>query len=147
MLISISGKKDFLTRGLLAIAAAQHPAAFMPWLQTHKVDLLKPPEGNRPPDPSKEEVIAFDVCKKQVEFGQQCPAPDTATYMVKRKRLNRVVRTNPIWTMAVPRDIISAHGDVWNPGYLNFQLNMIASHNPDEAGRQSRYVNGRVKMR
>jgi len=48
------------------------------------------------PNPSKEEVIAFDVCKQQAEYGQQCPAAKTETYLVKRKRLNHVVRTNPI---------------------------------------------------
>jgi len=47
--------------------------------------------------------------------------------------------------MAVPGDIIGNHGDVWNPGYLNFQLKMIASHDPDEAGKQSTYQDGRVR--
>jgi hypothetical protein len=116
LFVSVSGKNDVWTRLVLTIAAGQHPAAFLPWLQTHTVQETT---SEARANPANDEQFTFEV----VEDGNQ----KKHTYIVKRKNLDDVYRTNPIWTMAVDKRIINGHGGVWAANYINLLLNMMGA--------------------
>lgn len=113
LLVSVSSQTDFLTRVVLFLASFQHPAAFLPFLQSHHLETVEP---GAKPHRDKGELFAFEAC---------CDGPHT--YMVERKRTKRVSPANPIWSMAVPKQVIHDHGDVWNEDFLSMLLNLIAS--------------------
>lgn len=130
LLVSISGKFDLKTRLLLPLISGHVPAAFLPWLETHR---LRRVEGDHPDaDPDKNEVLVFDVCDEQLPNGE-CKDDRTVSYLMERKRINRVSPVNPVWSMAVPKKVISGHGDVWNHGYLNLAQNLLAARQKQQA--------------
>ncbi len=118
LLVSVSAKNDFLTRIVLLLAAGEHPAPFLPWLQTHQVRRLD--DANTIPDRAKGQIFTF-------ESADSSNKKTLHTYLVERKVGRHVTPANAIWTMKVDKEIINQHGDVWNDSFLNFQINLISS--------------------
>src|SRR5205085_12168052 len=106
LLVSVSAKNDLLTRLVLFLASGEHPAPFLPWLQTHQVREVS--ESEAVIDHSKGQIFSFEGLldgKKR-------------TYIVERKRGRHIAPVNAIWTMKVDKQIINEHGDVWNKSFL-----------------------------
>lgn len=118
LFMAVSSSKDWLTRGLLFVAAFQHPAAFFPSLQTHRID---PSDGMSPVDPAKDEVFLFETPDdiKAKKAG--------AIYLVRRKNLSTVSAANPVWVVEVGKAISASHGDVWNGTMMNMLVNLAAA--------------------
>lgn len=118
LFMSISSSKDWLTRGLLLVAALQHPATFFRRFQTHRVE---PADISSTIDPGNDEVFLFQTPPDR-PHGKQ-----PAVYMVKRKNTSDISAVNPVWILEVGKEISASHGDVWNKTMLNMLVNLAAS--------------------
>ncbi len=108
LVMSISGKRDFLTRILLPIATlGQIPASFMMPLQTHEATPVNP---GQKVDVTKGELFQF-----QAENGSR--------FVFRRK--GKFTPANPIWTLDVDAAIIKDHPDVWNATVMNLEMNLM----------------------
>ncbi|MCX6590310.1 MAG: hypothetical protein NTZ56_02185 [Acidobacteria bacterium] len=112
--LAVSAAQDYLTRFVLFVAALQHPAAFLPWRQTHRIVRAT----GQAVDPVKDEVFLFETP------GNTKPG---AAHLVVRKNTATISPANPAWIIEVGRDISSSHGDVWNATMMNMMINLAAA--------------------
>jgi hypothetical protein len=132
MMISITSKGDWATRGFLFLAAFQRPFALLPWRRTHSVDREA---LNTPIRPNSRDVFAFDSFR-----GDQ-----PATYIVRRKQDTKA--NNPVWAMTVDRTIARNHGDIWNDDMFAMIRGLMATLDEKEAEALKHYDPGSQRMR
>jgi len=122
LVVSVSSKQDLLTRVVLFLAAGEHPAPFLPWLQSHRVDRR---DGQQTVDRKAGEVFLFE--------SQDSTQPTTRHVFLVQRKHRRISPANAIWTIKVDGAIVKDHGDVWNYSLMNFEINLITSTDVNKA--------------
>lgn len=107
LFVSISSRSDYATKFLLPFAAFRLSAAHTGTLNTHRVIELKPdqeiPEDN---------IFTFG---SQYHNGKHL-------YAVTPKQPGHA---DQFWIMTVDKNVISSHGDIWNPDFRNMLVRLM----------------------
>jgi hypothetical protein len=107
LFVSISSRSDYATKILLPLAAFRLSAAHTDWLNTHRVVELKPDQ----------EIPADNI----FTFRSQHHDGDHRYAVMPREK----GRVDPFWIMTVDKNVVSSHGDIWNPDFRNMLIRLM----------------------